>query len=393
MAKIINDNIELNNHFERACDKFNKISFVTAWAGNHPVINKLFLNVHKIEKSVVGLHFYQTSPDFIIRFIENESIQYNKRMSTDVFHPKAYLFYNNDTEWEAIVGSSNLTGGGFGRNIECNVLLSSKEDSNDVFKSIKKLILDNWNKSEPIGDFLELYTEKYCQSRQNIQKLRNPLNQVLTDITWSEYIERLIQNDGEGYDLNSERIQSRLTILNKAEKLFSKMSLKEFKDKYPLAIAGLISDYDDVEDWKLFAATNPNGKFYKLFKTDAGKIGISDALDIIPLKGDVTKKQFEMYISKMRIVTGLDDIKTIATRFLAMKRPDVFVCLSNANKGILDLLGVGKKNIKLDEYWERVVTKIQTSNWYNEDSEFIPEVQQEIFKYRAAMLDALYYNN
>lgn len=200
-------------------------------------------------------------------------------------------------------------------------------------------------------------------------------------------------NDGEGFDLNSERIQSRLTILNKSEKLFSTMSLKEFEDKYPLAIAGLISEYDNVEDWRLFATTRPIGRFYKLFKTDAGKNGISDALDKIPLNGEVTKKQFDNYVTEMRKVTGLYDIKTISTRFLAMKRPDFFVCLSNENKGILRLLGITKKNIKLDEYWDLVITKIQSSIWYNEEIELVPKNEQEIFKYRAAMLDALYYNN
>lgn len=173
MAKIIVDNSELIAHFESACIRYNKISFVTAWAGNHPVINKLFENSHKIIKSVVGLHFYQTSPEFIQRFIEIANIQYNKRMSTDVFHPKAYLFYNSDSEWEAIVGSSNLTGGGFGRNIECNVLMSSKEDSNTIYKSIKKFTQESWSKSEPIGDFLEKYNEKYNESRHYIQRLQD----------------------------------------------------------------------------------------------------------------------------------------------------------------------------------------------------------------------------
>ena len=393
MAKIIIDNRDLIAHFESACKRYNKISFVTAWAGIHPVIDKLFENIHKIKNSVVGLHFYQTSPDFINRFSVTRNIQYNKRMSTDVFHPKAYLFYNNENEWEAIVGSSNLTGGGFGRNIECNVFMSSNEDSNDIYRSINDLIKDSWNKSEPMGDFLEQYIEKFNDAKHNIQKLRNPLKQILTDITWSEYIDRLVQNESDGYDLNSERIQARLTILRKSEELFSTMCLNEFDDKYPLAIAGLIIRYDDVEDWRLFATLRPNGRFHKLFKTDAGENSISHALDIIPLTGEVSRTQYDEYVSQMRNATGLYDIKTIATRFLAMKRPDTFVCLSNENKGILNLLGIDKKNIKLDEYWDLVISKIQTSTWYNEDIETIPENQQEVFKYRAAMLDALYYTN
>jgi HKD family nuclease len=393
MANIIIDNSELEALFVSACDRYKHISFVTAWAGVHPVIDTLYKNSHKIKMSVVGLHFYQTSPQFIIRFSKSLDIQYIKRMTTDVFHPKVYLFYNNENEWEAIVGSSNLTGGGFSRNVECNVHMSSNIDTKDNYNSIKQLIADSWVKSEPIGDFLNEYIKKHQNLKLDIQKLKKPLDQVLTGITWREYIDRLILNDGDGFDINTERIQTRLTILRKSEDLFSKMKLKEFNDEYPLAIAGLISEYDGVEDWRLFATTRPNGRFFQLFKTNLGKTGISDALDNIPLKGDVTKKQFDKYVSEMRKVTGLDDIKTIATRFLAMKRPDIFVCLSSQNKEILDLLGVGKKNIKLDEYWDLVITKIQNSTWYNVDSESIPKNQLEIFKYRAAMLDALYYKN
>jgi len=39
-----------------------------------------------------------------------------------------------------------------------------------------------------------------------------------------------------------------------------------------------------------------------------------------------------------------------------------------------------------------IVENIQMSSWYNEDISNIPEAQKEIFKYRAAMLDSLYYS-
>lgn len=391
MAKIIIDTNELSEVFCDCCRKYDKISFVTAWAGIHSTIDVLFDVRSKITNSVVGLHFYQTSPHFIEQFIEIDQIQYNKRMTTDVFHPKAYLFYNNESDWVAIVGSSNLTGGGFGRNVECNVLMTSTDDSTQIFSDLTKMIQSYWTKSEPMDDFFDIYVEQYNESRTKINVLKKPLNSSIKDIVWEQYIEKMIANEGVDGSLNTQRIKNRLSVLREAEKLFKGGSLYDFPERYPWAIAGLISEYKDVPDWQFFGSTNANGRFHKAFNDDERRKMISDALDEIPLEGKVTKKQFDSYISKMRNATELDDIKAIASRFLAMKRPDTFISINSKNPEVLSLLATGRKNIKLDQYWDIIVENIQMSSWYNEELSNIPKSQLEIFKYRAAMLDALYF--
>jgi len=392
MARILVDTKELSDIFCQCCRRYNKISFITAWAGNHASIDVLYEQRNKILKSVVGLHFYQTSPNFIEKFLETEEIQYNKRMTTDVFHPKVYLFYNNDSEWTALVGSSNLTGGGFGRNMECNVLMTSTEESTNVFSDLIKTIHGCWSKSEPMGDFFKQYRQLYDESKTRLQPLKKPLNVSVKDISWNDYIEKMITNEGVDGSIESPKIQTRLTLLREAEKLFSEKSLIDFPDKYPWAVAGLISEYKNVTDWQFFGSTNANGKFHKIFNSEKGRKLISEALDDIPLNGEVTKFQFDNYIEKMRNATKLNDIKAIASRFLAMKRPDIFVSINSKNPDILNLLATGRKNIKLDQYWDVIVENIQMSSWYNEDISNIPEAQKEIFKYRAAMLDSLYYS-
>ena len=146
MARIITNLKELSKLFIDYCDKYQYISFVTAWAGkSNAIIDALYRNKNKIVHSSVGLQFYQTDPEFIDRFWEVEEIQYCKNNSTDIFHPKAYLFYNEDgSKWAVIIGSSNLTSGGFARNKECNVLLTSETDDEEVFKSAKTMIENYW---------------------------------------------------------------------------------------------------------------------------------------------------------------------------------------------------------------------------------------------------------
>ena len=85
MAKVIIDLNELSNSFEDCCKRFSYVSFLTAWAGDHEVVSCLDEYRTKIVRSVVGLHFYQTSPNFIKRFLDVENIHYIKKTaSTDI---------------------------------------------------------------------------------------------------------------------------------------------------------------------------------------------------------------------------------------------------------------------------------------------------------------------
>ena len=167
MARIITDLKELSKLFIYYCDKYLQISFVTAWAGkSNAVIDALYRNKDKIVHSSVGLQFYQTAPEFIDRFWEVEDIQYCKNKSTDIFHPKAYLFYNKvGSKWAAIIGSSNLTNGGFSRNKECNMLLTSETDDKDIFISVKNMIENYWQLSDLLTED-EFDSYKYLQKRR-----------------------------------------------------------------------------------------------------------------------------------------------------------------------------------------------------------------------------------
>lgn len=81
---------------------------------------------------LVGLDFAQTE-GIVLQQLLSWSNQYKDRFSfacysdpaidrTPMFHPKVYLFHSR-TKATGVVGSSNLTGGGLGRNIEANVAL------------------------------------------------------------------------------------------------------------------------------------------------------------------------------------------------------------------------------------------------------------------------------
>lgn len=393
MAKVITSSSELSELFATCCTEYDMISFATAWAGSHPIIDVLFENKGKIRMSTVGLHFYQTSPEFIKRFESVPQIQYDKRFSTDIFHPKVYLFYNDEKNWSAIVGSSNLTGGGFGKNIECNVFMSSENDSSDSYDSLMSLLSSSWERSETMGDFFNEYQEMANKSKHTLRHLSKPVNPEVSSLDWDTYILRMKHNTSD------EAINTRLDLLDKAQDLFSQYSLKDFPNDYSSAVCGLIEEYEGISDWRYFGSTTANGTFRKNFVNKYRK-GLSNALDKIPLHGQVTEQQFITFANDVKKITGFKAPITICTRLLTMKRPDVFVCVAGRQNfngdlstmaKLCKLLDVDRKTITIENYWNYIINSIKQSSWYQCPSELIEEEHKRIYKYRAAMLDALYY--
>ena len=103
--KFISNQKALTSEFERLCSQYSKYKFAVAWAGYGFNMEKiLWKNKSKIENAIVGLHFYQTSPDFIEKYLLEDSVRYIKQ-TDGTFHTKIYLFYNSVEEWEVLVGS------------------------------------------------------------------------------------------------------------------------------------------------------------------------------------------------------------------------------------------------------------------------------------------------
>ncbi len=83
-----------------------------------------------------------------------------------------------------------------------------------------------------------------------------------------------------------------------------------------------------------------------------------------------------------------------------MKRPDFFVCAAGRSSKngqestmskLCSLLKLDRKTLSIDNYWKLIIQSIQNSDWYQTDVDSIPKEEKEIYSYRAAMLDALYY--
>lgn len=407
MSKIIINSEELSNIFQEKCKNYNHIAFVTAWAGNpnEKSIQCLYNNRYKITKAVVGLHFYQTSPFFIKKFWGISAVRYITNRNTDIFHPKVYLFYNNKNEWEALVGSSNLTMGGFEKNTECNVLLTSDEDYQNVYSDLLIFISNQHRESVIMSeDEYLVYCEYSKKNNKNktFDNLIAPLNHNLTGFDWDIYYSRLIDNEGRNH---KEKIKIRLKLLDRCQLLFKEKSFKDFSEDEQKAVAGIVANIGDgIENWQFFGSTSANGHFKTKLKDKKIVKRLSDAIDLIPLEGNVNKDIYDKYVKTMKNVLGMNDPVTICTRFLALKRPDLFVCMAgrtSKNEGqstiskLLEMLGEKVKKsttISLNNYWDKVVENIRNSKWYKETMRVDADIiEKRVYQYRAAMLDGLCY--
>ena len=125
---------------------------------------------------------------------------------------------------------------------------------------------------------------------------------------------------------------------------------------------------------------------------------ISQALDYIPREGRVEYNHFKNF---SREIQTLDKVVLgSATRLLAMKRPDTFVCYDGKNAKNLSndfgsanlLTGKLSTEERFELYWSEVICRIRDSAWWNTP---IPLIKEEkfVWKNRAAFLDSIFYEN
>lgn len=121
---------------------------------------------------------------------------------------------------------------------------------------------------------------------------------------------------------------------------------------------------------------------------------LSKALDQIPLNGPVLRDHYNSYISEFvrAFPNGRHGIAT-ASRLLALKRPDYFVCFDSQNKKKLCMdFGIKKQSqMNYERYWDEIIERIMDSAWWLEPRP-TNILGGRVWDGRAAMLDAIFYN-
>lgn len=389
--QFISDSKSLVSIFKRLCSKYNHYMWSVAWAGEphgFDLAQVLSRNERKIENIVVGLHFYQTSPSFIKRFVDNRNVKFYMQ-SDGTFHAKVYLFYNTSNDWSAIIGSSNFTSSGFHNNEEANVVIDNS-DTGITFKELYSFISNIWKNAEYFtSEQLSTYSDTHCYQQRKHKSLsqftkQNRIPTILEVMTWEEYIGNISTSDISNYE-------ARLKMLDKAHEYFaSGVPFDNLASDVKKALAGFIVDLEDTSgkdiDWLMFGSMKGAGTFKHAINNN---IKIGKALDAIPLYGKVSRKQFDDYC---KVFKDWKNPIACATRLLAIKRPDLFLCVNSKNKKELSrLLNIKQSQFTLDNYWDVILMPIYNSLWFKDGISKPNKLESDVKRFQVAMLDSISY--
>jgi hypothetical protein len=193
----------------------------------------------------------------------------------------------------------------------------------------------------------------------------------------------------------SSVFQERLEMLSTAKSHFENTPhYSQMPDSVRGLIAGIHNTYNDEfgtnPNWEVFGTMFAAGTFAGAI--NANNQHISNALDAIPLTGNVTEQNYNDYRAELLLgfPNGGCAIATV-TRLLAMKRPDVFLCVNGENTATLrDVFAIPA--VDLNNYWQNVILRIQASHWWQTSEDDVLNASNEellTWKGRAAMFDVL----
>jgi len=385
---------ELRAKFILLLDQYQEYFFATAWAGMPDgIIENLKNHSDRIRQMIVGIHFYQTHPDFLKTFVDNKHVHILLQ-PIGTFHPKLFLFYNSSKDWTLLIGSANFTEGGFFSNTEAVFVFNSGNYADDsILENAKKLVSDCWNSGLQLNaKIIKKYQDSWDVQKKRRKSLELPfgyktLDKIEGDIMlldWKEYVKK--------YWGKSEVLHNRFDMLDLSRSLFKeKKSLIHMTADERRFIGGT-ADRLNCKGSNRFRdfGTNGNGTFKNYIKL--GNIHFSNALDEIPFDGEVTENHFNNFVKHFLKAEEVEETwVSSAGRLLIMKRPDTFYSITSANeKGFRDDFDIVPSRVNLHTYWELIAERINNCIWWQAPK---PEDNFEVklWHSRAAMLDVLYY--
>lgn len=388
---------KLSNQLKKLFVKHELISMAVAWGHWTPVAKKLLSNQSKFGIVIFGVDFSASDPDLIDNLVGVPNA-YVAENTPGCFHPKIYYFQTGKSA-AAIVGSANFTRGGLGGNFEGNIFMRGKADET-VFEEIRDQLAAYKQFGRSITK--ELAASYRLQAKAASRKPR-PKNPVLPNETyqWGRPVSKLASMSWDDFSKRAQEdkfhdFTRRIELVRAIQSMFAKsgsfmdLSVAEWK-----GVAGILPPSEAVEakmeghEWGWFGSMNRATVFSKAIQRK--KLGIAEALDQIPKRGDVTRHQFENYVDAFRKTLEARDPIGSATRLITMKRPDLFVCVDGPNKnGLAEALNFSPTTLSLDNYWDRIIEPVHQAHWFNSERPSGPEM--ELWDARVAMLDAIYYS-
>jgi len=199
MSKLLTTAQEMVKVLRDAMGRYQEFRWSIAWASSgFPLFEELLKKRKRIVQVAVGVHFYQTHPEFLERFVGDPAVHVILQPS-GVFHPKIYFFENGRDDWACVIGSPNFTKSAFSENVEVAVYLDNASAGADgTYDVLRGVIEEHWKKGEPITKArLDAYWAIWKRKRQLIDQLAGtyggkggkPIVSVeVLGLSWPEFV-------------------------------------------------------------------------------------------------------------------------------------------------------------------------------------------------------------
>ncbi|MCS7365655.1 MAG: phospholipase D-like domain-containing protein [archaeon GB-1867-035] len=244
MVKVDFLKIPILDLLQRLDLKINSIKIAVAYIKCSGVNLLLNLIPPKIEgKIITGLDFNITEPNALEALIDHGfEIRIFSRKNVE-FHPKLYIF-EADEKMIIIMGSSNLSKGGFQNNIEANIMITGKKNDSlikDILSYFNTLWLDKNHCIPMTKDTIEYYKEIWRRHQSEAQKIRFKLKDSIFELF--DKIKKLERIKLSEIILEFLRLKEGKAKLNEIYAYFE----EEFLDKFPVSKKEW---YKDITKWK-----------------------------------------------------------------------------------------------------------------------------------------------
>ncbi len=204
----------------------------------------------------------------------------------------------------------------------------------------------------------------------------------LVSLSWPDFFAQVrAEQHPPGHPLMPERLQ----VLREVRQLFEQaVHFRDLDYAGRRKIAGLFKS--ENPNFLLFGSMQWVGLFKQAIKDNNERISL--ALDEIPLDGDIARDQYERFTDRFLKAFKRSGM-ALASRLLAMKRPDTFVGVNNRNReGLFQAYRIDPSR-DAEGYWD-LIERIRASTWWKVPRPAAAD-EREVWRARAAFLDALFY--
>jgi hypothetical protein len=394
---MILDKTSFASEFERCCNQYTSLKMASAWCGDPSHIlpySYLTSSENKLNVEViVGVTFNQTHPDAIQYFLYNGIGVRIFKIEINLFHPKFYLFRDNN-KFALFVGSSNFTYSGFYNNTEINSL--TEGNNSEQIQHIDSLF-NQWKSDNysfiPSEKWLEKYRKAYLQQRsiERKNKITTPrdneesisISNWLTQANWKLYLQKV--NKGLSEKERDEFGYS--SVLDAAQ--------------INLPLPWDITIFDQIENRRIIGGMGKYGWLghvaasgtFRQFMANGSRANKRAAVAAINnICGFMVPLDLKVLAKELNKLTQIGPTIKVWSRILTILRPDIFctVASPSVRKNLSKTLQMPKSHFETVEGYIGLLELIHSCPWYI-SARPVAKTETKIWDRRAAFMDAIFY--